>query len=810
MQSICGCGSLFMGPCPAAAAAGQDVFRVSGYHCEEPTAAPDNYKSIPDRLHKYRARCDSVASVDTFMAQKPKEIFAPGPSVDDAYDDDNHDVAPEFDELRASPPGSFVGDGYPRPAPSVNHAYLKKMEELGHRRVLFSAPNVTEATAALVDLRILLRGEKRGPNSKGYKPVDFDKYVRDRLEGMRTMLALYTSPNCTHTYEKWSKAARETSEILGGGAGCARRIAELARAFIEDRQVRPINPYGAWTSSRFTDEALVHRAQVHLRSVGEDATAEHLQEFMNRRDTIENFCLDGTISLRTARRYMTELGYSYGYAKKGQYSDGHDREDVVKYRDQVYLPTLKGYEDRSWIFFGDGTIQLTGVPPGLRPTVIWYHDETVFFAHDRRRKLWQHRNASAKPYQKGDGGGYMVADYISAQFGWLRGENGESARRAIRPGKNKDGYFTGDSIEEQAVAACTIVTARWPAYDHIFVYDNATTHHKRGAGALSAIAMPRYISGTRGAEEDEEEGEDGGAKQKKKKPKKLRKPKPPAPVEDGKKKRKPRKPPKDPKDANFLAKVNERNPDGTVKYDEHGNISKVEIQMTGATFADGTPQDLYFPPDATKHAGKFKGMALILEERRERGDLGDIISKEALGTKLAQCKQFKCMPTADGSPSTCCLRRMLYEQPDFAGVQCCLEAACAPFGVSILFLPRFHPELNPIEMVWGFAKRIYRENPESSKDEVMEKNALAALEAVPLTTIRRFVIRAMRYADAYRNGLNGAEIAWATRKYKGHRILPPEFRAALEEEYKEAQKKNRTELKVGKVVPLSSIAVFEQ
>ncbi|KAJ7048927.1 hypothetical protein C8F01DRAFT_1003596 [Mycena amicta] len=41
--------------------------------------------------------------------------------------------------------------------------------------------------------------------------------------------------------------------------------------------------------------------------------------------------------------------------------------------------------------------------------------------------------------------------------------------------------------------------------------------------------------------------------------------------------------------------------------------------------------------------------------------------------------------------------------------------------------------------------------------------------------MRRFVSRTGRFADAYRMGLDGAQAAWACRKYKGHRGLPPEY-----------------------------------
>ncbi|KAJ7247551.1 hypothetical protein C8J57DRAFT_1047007 [Mycena rebaudengoi] len=83
-------------------------------------------------------------------------------------------------------------------------------------------------------------------------------------------------------------------------------------------------------------------------------------------------------------------------------------------------------------------------------------------------------------------------------------------------------------------------------------------------------------------------------------------------------------------------------------------------------------------------------------------------------------------------------------------------------------------------MVWGYEKAIYRLNPESSRENALERNALAALEAVPLETMRRFVIWAHRFADAYRHGLDGAQAAWAARRYKGHRILTPDFRKEME------------------------------
>ncbi|KAJ7731643.1 hypothetical protein B0H16DRAFT_1329197 [Mycena metata] len=52
---------------------------------------------------------------------------------------------------------------------------------------------------------------------------------------------------------------------------------------------------------------------------------------------------------------------------------------------------------------------------------------------------------------------------------------------------------------------------------------------------------------------------------------------------------------------------------------------------------------------------------------------------------------------------------------------------------------------------------------------------LEAIDSVPLSSMRRFAIRSSRFADAYFHGLDGADAAWANKKYRGHRTLPPSY-----------------------------------
>lgn len=148
-----------------------------------------------------------------------------------------------------------------------------------------------------------------------------------------------------------------------------------------------------------------------------------------------------------------------------------------------------------------------------------------------------------------------------------------------------------------------------------------------------------------------------------------------------------------------------------------GATVKVRIPMEEAKFADGRRQPLYFPEDHPR-AGVFKGMAILLQKRGP---------------------EFKCAPPK----LTCCCRRLLYNQPDFRDVETILEKHSRENGCRVIYLPKFHCDLNPIEQCWGAAKREYRMCPHSSSEADLEKNVLAALDSISLLTIRRYALCCM-------------------------------------------------------------------
>lgn len=102
-----------------------------------------------------------------------------------------------------------------------------------------------------------------------------------------------------------------------------------------------------------------------------------------------------TISVATAQRWLRKMGYQWTYDPKGQYVDGHERQDVVDYQQKVYLSAMAEFAPQMTQWNSkDG--QQVDPPPGIRCVVVWYHDKSTFYAHDRRTWRWVHNKEKAK------------------------------------------------------------------------------------------------------------------------------------------------------------------------------------------------------------------------------------------------------------------------------------------------------------------------------------------------------------------------------------------------------------------------------
>ena len=222
--------------------------------------------------------------------------------------------------------------------------------------------------------------------------------------------------------------------------------------------------------------------------------------------------------------------------------------------------------------------------PDITNMVVWFHDESTFYAHDHHTLRWCHKKEGPKPQPKGEGISLMVAHFVSADYGYLQSPNGtETACILFRAGKGRDGYYTNDRIIQHAEKAMEILQKYYLNDDHILIFDNATTHVKWADNALSARHMPKNPS------------HDWGV--------------------------------------TVLAK----NDSGAIMYHSNGKPQNIKVPMEPGHYANGEPQLLYFP-NRYKKAGWFKGMAQILQER----------GLEAESTLPAECKWFRCPPGGIG------------------------------------------------------------------------------------------------------------------------------------------------------------------
>lgn len=159
----------------------------------------------------------------------------------------------------------------------------------------------------------------------------------------------------------------------------------------------------------------------------------------------------------------------------------------------------------------------------------------------------------------------------------------------------------------------------------------------------------------------------------------------------------------------------------------------------------GEVQHMVFPDDFTgtdkdgkSLAGQAKGMEEVLRERKIIDDRCRLVEngKQIMGV-CTECKKSAAArdkaakeakarrDEAEGSglpmlagrnecdeeaqdrdrPKDCCMMRILSLEPDFKAEKPLLQVLIEAAGHKCVFLPKFHCELNPIEMVWGQLKQ---------------------------------------------------------------------------------------------------------
>ncbi|KIJ33104.1 hypothetical protein M422DRAFT_183619, partial [Sphaerobolus stellatus SS14] len=147
-------------------------------------------------------------------------------------------------------------------------------------------------------------------------------------------------------------------------------------------------------------------------------TAMDIVRFLEIPEIKEQFKLQKSPCERTARRWLHMMEYRYGKPSKGMYINEHERDDVVEYRENVFLRLWARLQDRMMLR------DRNNIPTLPKLFVLLTHDESTYYAFVHQETRWIHKSEKPTLAKKEEGSSIMVSDFCSPDLGWLRSKDG--------------------------------------------------------------------------------------------------------------------------------------------------------------------------------------------------------------------------------------------------------------------------------------------------------------------------------------------------------------------------------------------------
>ncbi|KAF8597230.1 hypothetical protein BDV93DRAFT_513540 [Ceratobasidium sp. AG-I] len=598
------------------------------------------------------------------------------------------------------------------------------------------------------------------------------------------------------------------------GLWYARRLRSKAVHVIRFGELpRPNQGRGATHHSLLSNEDVRHAILAYLRSLNMGQITPHRLMQEANQQILPALSISNPISESTALRWLWRLGYKPTKYSKGVWGStspsdpaplmaspkvppsapgptacmapkSSHRDHSESYESSFYIVVLRiqdvSRKDQVNRTYNDKTAEPLPLilPVGIKEHIPVTQDECCFHANDQQDQVWL-REGDQQLRQKSrgrithvsdfltqkDGGRLVLAPEALAENNKLAGEEKlliTDACKIIEPGKGHDQWWDMEQLCSQLKSALRIYDRLFPNTVGVFFFDQSSAHNAFGDDALVAKRMNVGSGG--------------------KNTKKMHE-----------------------------TKIPMDNPNPEMR---------------------GLFQLMVFPP-GHPNEGEPKGMRIILGERRLLGTL-DIVrggqpvgvcatckkseaartkaEKEArermeedpkfyqsiddagfeehtfespkTGENLAWTQSLRELRRALGSTKiwlvTFVVSRCLETQQDFLDkkprIQLMIEAA----GHKCLFLPKFHCELNPIEMYWGYSKRLFRQKCDGTLPTA-RRLVPECLNSCNTVTIRHFWRKCWRYMDAYSKGLTGKQAEFAVKKYKSHRRIGAQVMDETEE-----------------------------
>ena len=168
------------------------------------------------------------------------------------------------------------------------------------------------------------------------KKRDLDVIVQARVVAVIGLLNIYTDEDLEYS---WTKASEVVVKTQGAGVNHMRHIREWAIGFLKWGDL-PLHQLNWKRATIVDDEDIAEELKMCMMEKGKEGflkaqdivdiiASPRMQEIFTRKNISKP-----SISIKTALRWLDKLGWMYGKLKNGMYIDGHERPDVVEYREQ--------------------------------------------------------------------------------------------------------------------------------------------------------------------------------------------------------------------------------------------------------------------------------------------------------------------------------------------------------------------------------------------------------------------------------------------------------------------------------------------
>lgn len=261
-----------------------------------------------------------------------------------------------------------------------------------------------------------------------------------------------------------------------------RCIVRWSASFMRDGVI-PLSKRGKHrkASSLIDDEDVLADCVAWLRSCKKGQRTPFAFHQWIRCTLLPRFAPGSSICLRTARNWLTHLGYKYGEYKQNVYYDGHERADVVQYRKKFCARFMELFS-RMRTYAGDNMDEVVLPENKDEPEVVpVFHDEACYWANDDGGRGWEHED-HPEGKKKSRGQAIMLSNFTSQINGCLSSEE-------LVVGKNQQGYWTNDHVVTQLREAIGAFEREHPSCQALFIFDNSSNHSAMSKDALVVARM---------------------------------------------------------------------------------------------------------------------------------------------------------------------------------------------------------------------------------------------------------------------------------------------------------------------------------